>query len=60
MNGRIKHKKWKQGFNRLAEIAWPDFKKERRAYVNSVAHARRLFVLERKRAKKIRKGNEKE
>ena len=60
MNGRINHKKWKQALNRLADHMTFDSKKERRVYVNGVAHARRLFVLERKRAKKIRKGNEKE
>lgn len=60
MNGRIKHKKWKQRFKRFVEYAHPGSRKERREYVKLVAHAVRHATLDRKRAKKIRKENEKE
>lgn len=57
MNGRIKHKLWKRAFQRMAECMHFDTKKERRQYVNGVAHAARHVTLERKRAKKNnRKG----
>ncbi len=55
MNTRIKNKHWKQEFDRLFDYGF--YRKERRKYVNGVAHARRLYLQSLKRAKKNkRKG----
>lgn len=52
MNGRIKHKKWKQAFSRVADRCDFVSKQERRKFVRHVAHAVRHVGLDQRRAKK--------
>lgn len=54
MNGRIKHKKWKQAITKAASYCHFDSKKERRDFVRHIAHAVRHVVIDTARAKKHR------